>query len=1269
LKQMHLYATMKYTYWTLQWHPMFILVSQKVRDSYPGAAFRYSVILLSDVANSTKPKWTLLNSFDYSKETRSGWLMNDLPFNFSVYPCLRYVEIKSNHSNSAAILFDSPRNAQDSFLPVPSDKFIFLVCDNDGIPFDNPIVMKIHPVNSDKENRTRIRDITVYKESILFIYMLDVEIDGRVDRVLRAGLRKIEMMSLELGPLEEIDVNLGQSGVEIASSNFTVEAKQFDSEVYFFFYCSTKNRIFICKLTHNDTYIGIKTCTPSIKADVQSVYRHTIFQVSTWDNNIRNKNIRVHLETKEMSTFRTLRSSTYFFSPITMILEPEAQWLYQAKLHYLRKVANGVSIGVLKERAFEYLDSKPKFLKILCSLLWRDQGSREIMLYSNDTTDKSSAILRLEGMIVDSIHNHLVIKKDSVKVEAFESSVVSISLKDIEVHGNNPTISPSKNVFVDSLTEDVHFEITPFPNSRIRKVVVEGDFVVASNDSREKYMWLYKCAADIDVRISINSELNPYFSCKLMKKLRVNGLVQLVEAVELADFLIVRFRSENSVVYYKIDKYEFSVLEINLKGYDPTWVSMVQRDPNTVILCHFKPSSPNPLMLFSLHGETLTMMTEPNLQSYADEKNKVFQAGGLFLDKPGTVCLYVALLYPHSLGYLKYVIHTHSNRRPVLIKSAFDLLEGRGVSQNGQLCFLPNKLFVLDKPPGKPMSATLIDLSNPHLFNVYPLKDFSMSTLLVQSVYCDARKNMIVVRGTPIFLLRPVTIYLGADFNDANRRLIRIVNDNVGPDCELNDMRKYYVEVCLTSKESNFPVTARFLRLPEQELKIVMRDGESELINIKAGNVDKSITLFKSPLKEPLRPDGYIREEFIQSISSHIKKENKESRVYSLDKDVLYHSGHYLGTRLYRMKKDELIPLTDGSVKIKDRMYSVLSLQRDDKFLNFTIQSIDGLPGFDRLVRKGQYLVGISVITRLQVLSTWISIFTFSANSSLQIGVIGRMQIFDICIDLDFDVYAANNDTNLLYLAMVCNNELKPAIVYTRFNLNKVDTENFTLSYPGIFRLDSKQSPCSEITTQVVKRSNGIHLGITTRHDPFTNLRLIYFFDNNTAKVTNILTLDKAYSYYLQQLTFNDLSFTLFLTRDGHLRYLKECWKDLNWPDEHSLPLEIEMRPDESITQMQCYNTDKDKTSCAVQFNNSYAYTFSVGVDNDGNIQLANKTKHFIPAGCSDVYFILIADFLIVDASLCLSNRARETAVILSSAETRVGSEITRKGILLYSQR
>ena len=55
-----------------------------------------------------------------------------------------------------------------------------------------------------------------------------------------------------------------------------------------------------------------------------------------------------------------------------------------------------------------------------------------------------------------------------------------------------------------------------------------------------------------------------------MSTYKVNNLVSLQDAWDLKDFLVVTFKSENSVVYYKIEKYDYTITEHNLRGFDPT---------------------------------------------------------------------------------------------------------------------------------------------------------------------------------------------------------------------------------------------------------------------------------------------------------------------------------------------------------------------------------------------------------------------------------------------------------------------------------------------------------------------------------------------------------------------------------------------------------------------------------------------------------------------------------------------------------------------------
>jgi hypothetical protein len=272
------------------------------------------------------------------------------------------------------------------------------------------------------------------------------------------------------------------------------------------------------------------------------------------------------------------------------------------------------------------------------------------------------------------------------------------NIKNLDAFGNNLKYGTSDNqIFIDHVLDNMDIVLEPPTNKKLAKVVIEGDFLIGVEEGRERIMYIYKCYKDVMIRGAYDSgifkeENKPTFNCRQVTTIVVNSPVKLTEAKQLGHFLMVRFRSDNSVVYYKIDMYEYSFTEINLKGYDPTQVWMVQSDPNTIIICHFKSTSVNPYMLFSLHGEVLTRLPIPNFQQFVQpDINMKFLAGGLATIN-SKIFMYIGISYPQSISFLKYDV-TKAKDNTSLERSGHNLLHGSDIDPKAcSMCFLLDKI-------------------------------------------------------------------------------------------------------------------------------------------------------------------------------------------------------------------------------------------------------------------------------------------------------------------------------------------------------------------------------------------------------------------------------------------------------------------------------------------------------------------------------------------------------------------------------------------------
>ena len=139
-----------------------------------------------------------------------------------------------------------------------------------------------------------------------------------------------------------------------------------------------------------------------------------------------------------------------------------------------------------------------------------------------------------------------------------------------------------------------------------------------------------------------------------MSTYKVNNLVSLQDAWDLKDFLVVTFRSENSVVYYKIEKYDYTITEHNLRGFDPTNIWLEQMSSNQILVCQYKLNAKVPFMIFRLEGDNLIKAEDPDVGSFSFDTDFRYLAASVIKESYNEIYLYVALTYPASLSFVKY---------------------------------------------------------------------------------------------------------------------------------------------------------------------------------------------------------------------------------------------------------------------------------------------------------------------------------------------------------------------------------------------------------------------------------------------------------------------------------------------------------------------------------------------------------------------------------------------------------------------------------------
>ena len=511
--------------------------------------------------------------------------------------------------------------------------------------------------------------------------------------------------------------------------------------------------------------------------------------------------------------------------------------------------------------------------------------------------------------------------------------------------------------------------------------------MIALEEGKEKVMHIYKCYQNLIFRVKSQqrdiSIEKGIFPCKKTTQIIVNSPVKLTEAFELSSFLVVRFRSENSVVYYKIDKSEFSYVEINLKGYDPSKVYMIESNSNTIVICHFKSTSVQPYMIFALTAESLRRIQIPNInQLIQPDINIEFIAGGLEINR-GEISLYVGIKYPDSVSFLKYTLDIDHNNA-VLSRSAYNLLGNQNLEYHSvAMCFLKDKVVILDPQPRvieerKELRLYVIDGSNPTLDASYPLAEYNIQYLTSPVLICNPDKDLIILRGHNYLNDKNVTAYLNGNFQEADNRVIQVIEDKIGAECALGKIVNYFVEYCATTNSSStIPHSLRFNRNLDPRVVILHRqaDESDSTLTITNQKSTHTVNFTVKSVKPFCSLDARVKSKFSEAVLREDLADD-EIRRFSLVDEALDYDCHLLQV--------EIATSTGGSYQPPDptkaRVKREVLVHRINEYLAFgkyrdqTQKQGKGMMGFDRIVTKGKFIGTLSINSKFHTLSTWFSI-------------------------------------------------------------------------------------------------------------------------------------------------------------------------------------------------------------------------------------------------------------------------------------------------------
>lgn len=831
-----------------------------------------------------------------------------------------------------------------------------------------------------------------------------------------------------------------------------------------------------------------------------------------------------------------------------------------------------------------------------------------------------------------------------VSQESYADSYSFFDLESLRAVGNNLTYTVSGNLHMDFLTEDVQVELLPPPSNKLSKVIFEGQFLIGVEEGKEKIMVIYKCYRDLifsfgepkDGKAQLKQAI---YACRKVTQITVNSPVKLTEAFELTSFLVVRFRSENSVVYYKIDKVEFSFVEVNLKGYDPTNVFMVESNCNTIVICHFKSSAVQPYMLFALVGENLRRIQIPNIgQLIQPDINARFISGSLEYEG-GIIFLYVGMRYPASISFLKYKIDINDNTAK-LHKSAYNLPLSNSLDpQSGSMCFLRDQIVVLDTSSSEflePVQINLlvIDSSNPTMDYRYPLATYNLEKLAAPFLRCDPEKNLIILRGVDQENKR-VTVFLNGNFEVAERRVIQVVQDKVGNECSLRNSMNYIVEYCMTANSSShFPLSLRFNRILQPRVILIHSDStvSDNYLNISNQKVSHLVNFKIDSLKPICSMEAGIHKQFSDSIEKEHFDQSK-IKVYNFTKEVLNFDCHLLDVQLKTASGKRFQPVVDGSSSagLLPRLTQLVSYRRSNQDIEKPSAKI---PGLDRMIHKGRFLGTLTAINKLHQISTW---FTLSEtdwdqlDQSKMLKGVFSFPTKDVCEEMDFIIEKVDG-VRTVFVGLVCSEPNRFNILLFQYLLEEKD-------YPTLLLNITKGSDIHKRTNIALgfQSFEGNDLIAINVNADDTSAFFVYDIKSKKdycyKEFGPFITASSLNSYFFPgELDYFSVALVGKQIRVNTNPYSKESW--LLFPSRFD-QLETDNEDFNQVNKHEgnCNRDNEGKVFCAVMVENLFIYTFEI-VDNIGDFSIASITKHFLPVGIKSQTYFLIEGFLVVDGLL-----------------------------------
>jgi len=853
-----------------------------------------------------------------------------------------------------------------------------------------------------------------------------------------------------------------------------------------------------------------------------------------------------------------------------------------------------------------------------------------------------------------------------VYLKSYPESSVKVPLSAFNLSGNDIRLSPqSSHVYLDDVNEDVSINLVPPNPNKFVKVIIEGDFLIGVEEQKgaSKTMNIYKCFKEIALRHTYEQEADkknyqPTYECKFIQAIKVNTFVYLAEAFDLPDFLVVRFKSDNSVVYYKVEKYDFTHVEINLRGYDPSYVQMIQMDSSAILILHFKEASSNPIMLFSLDGETLNRLAEPDLEQFMYPGiQATFRFASIERSRTNAIGLSLAICYPELVSFVKFTSQneTFADRK---VTTAHDILGGRGLNATSSaICFFDNFIFIANQT-GNEVKAFLVDPLNPDFEYEYPLKEFNILLNGITAI-CDQAKGIAVLQGHLIASENrwKMRVYLNALKASPDKMIIKYIRDKPGLECYFGFTSLYFNEVCMTTaKASNLAISVRMLRVGDPFIHFAGYTKvrvEKLLVRLAKPEVEQMIN-FKIDLQpKPWRDEFSLEPNSSTRLVTAAYSSNLTHNVTLPLREVFRFSGHVLHFRMLaynRFSTDPEKTTESFGVKLLDRITQLKTLPRVNEAPS---DPSKGFHTFDRVVRHRNVVMSITTQVRYQILSTWVNCYYFDADA-LTLAIFNQFEVKALCKELDFLIGADPRDPEVSVFNLVLFCQIG--------NLATVRLLNFTNKTGPIQR--------SGIVAQVPPRKD-TKVQIF-RYDGSPNQVSVYLSSNSSSHLltfntssNNSTSIELSSKQKIKMLAIGAESFLLYISRDGQLRYYNH--KIDPYGSMQAAALDLKQSNDQKIEDFNCNNREEQNDShCFVVLDPFYLLTFKLSPgDSSETLQVSELVKQYLVPGTTLHGVYITTDHLIAD--VLLINRGSDESPVWKNRVLMFYELGSKQGLVWYS--